>query len=119
MSSVKCHPEMAGCGIEYSWGKLKLKFRSENNKCTLSVRKRGKSTEQKIREILDESLPIERVWKFERKARDYRRMYLALEIQIQAKTIKQEDINYGALENMVKKQKNTGISWNFTTYLLI
>ena len=105
VSSVKCHPEMAGCGIEYSWGKLKLKFRRENAKCNLSVRKGGRSTEQKIRDILDESLPLARCWKFERKTRDYRRMYLDLEEQLKSKTIKKEDINYRALESMMKRQK--------------
>ena len=25
---VKCHPEMAGCGVEYCWGKAKYEFRN-------------------------------------------------------------------------------------------
>jgi hypothetical protein len=28
---VKRHPELAGVGIEYSWGKLKQKFRRDVN----------------------------------------------------------------------------------------
>ena len=27
---MKCNPDMAGCGIEYSWGKLKIDFRRLN-----------------------------------------------------------------------------------------
>ena len=29
--SPKCHPELAGCGIEYSWGKTKQYFRRTAN----------------------------------------------------------------------------------------
>ena len=29
--SPKCHPELAGCGIEYSWGKSKQYFRRTAN----------------------------------------------------------------------------------------
>ncbi len=29
--SPKCHPEVAGVGIEYSWGMSKMKFRREIN----------------------------------------------------------------------------------------
>lgn len=29
--SPKCHPEVAGVGIEYSWGMSKQKFRGEMN----------------------------------------------------------------------------------------
>ena len=56
---------------------------------------------------MDESLSLARCWKFERKTRDYRRMYLDLvEEQLKSKTIKKEDINYRALESMMKRQKN-------------
>ena len=30
ITSVICHPEMAGCGIEYAWGFLKFTFRKMN-----------------------------------------------------------------------------------------
>ena len=29
--SPKCHPELAGCGIEYAWEKSKRWFRANNN----------------------------------------------------------------------------------------
>jgi hypothetical protein len=30
VTCVKCHPELAGCGVEYSWGKSKMEFRKKN-----------------------------------------------------------------------------------------
>ncbi len=36
-SLTQCHPELAGVGIEYSWGKTKMIFRSQFNN--------GKATE--------------------------------------------------------------------------
>ncbi len=32
LTSVKCHPEMAGAGVEYCWGFLKYTHRQNNDK---------------------------------------------------------------------------------------
>ena len=45
-------------------------------------------------------LPIERIWKFERKSRDYRRMYKDVAKNISDGAIDQEDILYTGLELM-------------------
>ena len=39
---VKCHPEMAGCGIEYCWGKVRLPLLACRRACLLCVRVQGK-----------------------------------------------------------------------------
>ena len=103
VTSVRCHPELAGCGLEYSWGKLKLDYRRWNSN--------GANVKSSIRSRLEAlqmstSLPRERCWKYERKARDYRRMYLELNKQIGNADVKLEDVCYKALEKMLKKQKS-------------
>ena len=66
--SPKCHPELAGCGIEYAWGKSKQWFRAHNNQVYKDLHR---NIENSMEDIV---LPISRCWKFERKTRDYRRM---------------------------------------------
>ena len=68
--SPKGHPELAGVGIEYCWGKSKLHFRRNNSIKSGSFSKR----------ILDSIctknvLFLERIRKFARKSRSYRRAY--------------------------------------------
>jgi hypothetical protein len=48
---------------------------------------------------------LERVWKYERKTRDYRRMYVDIAKKVELGKIKSEDINYNFLEESVKKYK--------------
>ena len=62
--SPKCHPEVAGCGIEYSWGKSKMAFRRNFNDCA------GKNLQDNIVKSLA-TVTMDIVWKFERKTRDY------------------------------------------------
>ena len=111
--SVKCHPEMAGCGIEYCWGKLKLDLRRNNSRGedTLSVAKGGKTMEVKLSALIPKSLPLYRVLRFERKARFYRRMYVQLKAQHLSQlsrdsSIKQEELSYTELEKMMKLQRS-------------
>ena len=47
-------------------------------------------------------LPISRCWKFERKTRDYRRLYRDVTIQIEKGEMKLEEVTYKALEKMQK-----------------
>lgn len=50
-------------------------------------------------------LPIERIWKFERRSRDYRRMYRDLAKDVANGAAHQKDISYDGLELMQKKYK--------------
>lgn len=96
--SPKCHPELAGCGIEYSWGRIKMNYRRNVNDC---VAKNLHDNIEKASEIVD--LPS--VWKFERRTRDYRRMYEDLAKKTADGSIKQEDISFQLLESMRKVYK--------------
>ena len=69
--SPKCHPEVAGVGIEYSWGKSKQFFRRHTDHV-------GKHLHQNIAMSLDTApgrLPLYRVRRYARKSRAYRRAY--------------------------------------------
>ena len=68
--SPKCHPELASCGIEYSWGKSKQYFRRKANDMVAA-----NLHSNIVKSIQLNVLPVERIWKFERRSRDYRRMY--------------------------------------------
>ena len=66
--SPKGHPELAGVGIEYCWGKSKLYFRHNNSLKSGSFSERIKDS------ICTKNvLFLERVRKFARKARSYGR----------------------------------------------
>ena len=51
-------------------------------------------------------LPISRCWKFERKTRDYRRLYRDVAIQIEKGEMKLKDVTNKALKKMQKTYKN-------------
>jgi hypothetical protein len=66
----KCHPEIAGRGIEYAWGYSKLRFRRGINDAVAS------HLEENVKAALSrEVLTINRIRKFARKARDYKLTY--------------------------------------------
>jgi len=99
----KCHPELAVCGIEYSWGKLKLCYRRKNTRVGVE---KEKTIQERIEVLIPEALPVQRVWKFERKARDYRRMYVDLQEKIVNNTFEEENITYASIQKMVKVMKS-------------
>ena len=68
--SPKCHPELAGDGVEYDWGKSKHDFRANNDGSALHLRANIKASFA--------GLTRERRFLFSRKARSYKRAYLAL-----------------------------------------
>ena len=66
----KCHPEIAGLGIEYCWGKSKLDFRRSINDFT------GKNLITNVlKSLSSEHLPLNRVRKYARKTREYLKVY--------------------------------------------
>ena len=73
--SPKFHPEVAGVGIEYSWGMSKLKFRREINDEV------AKNLHANILRCFCRKtiLTLARVRRFARRTRDYCRAYLELE----------------------------------------
>ena len=66
----KCHPEIAGRGVEYGWGYSKLRFRRDFNDAV------AKNIKQNVLKSLDRSvLTTNRIRKFARKAREYKLTY--------------------------------------------
>ena len=67
--SPKGHCELAGSGIEYDWGKMKMWFRRHNRL------KHKEFNELILGSMSKEALPLSTTRKFARKARAYRRAY--------------------------------------------
>ena len=78
LPSVVCTPETAGGGIEYAWGKLKFEQRKENDGAIKL--ESGVKFIERVRKLCknQDVLPMSRVFKFQRRARDYTRLYLSL-----------------------------------------
>jgi hypothetical protein len=96
--SPKCHPELAGSGIEYCWGMADMIFRSIGKKQSTNV-------EQHIEHVLgNEVLTLERVWKYERRARDYMRLYEKMGENLNNEKPKYHEIE--ELRKMEKKYRN-------------
>ena len=69
----KCHPEIAGCDIEYAQGYSKLRFRTDfNDGVAINLRKNV------IRSLDTDVLTLNIVHKFARKAREYKLTYTLL-----------------------------------------
>ena len=64
MMSPKCHPELAGHGIEYAWGASKMYFRRNNDL-------NSKTFLTRVKASLD-AVTLRHVHLFERRARAYR-----------------------------------------------
>ena len=73
LMSPKGHPEVAGCGIEFAWGKAKNDFR-QNNPMNAAW---GKSTEDLHDRVVEALRGVDLLMmrRFARKARDYMRGY--------------------------------------------
>ena len=73
----KAHPELAGQGIEYSWGYAKLCFRRMNTARTSKEKAQALEKNILVTTATEgvHTLNIERVRKFVRKARDYKLVY--------------------------------------------
>jgi len=73
--SPKCHPEIAGMGIEYTWGYIKNAYRRLSRK-----NKKNKQAFLKSLEFVmsREKLPTDQVRKFCRRARRYMLAYVTL-----------------------------------------
>ena len=69
-ASPKCHPELAGNGVEYAWGIIKRRLRRAN------IDQNNRQLRENIEKQLDFDLAIS--WRFQRKARTYRRVYNSL-----------------------------------------
>lgn len=100
LPSVVCTPETAGGGIEYGWGKLKYEQRRENDLATRL--EAGAKFVERVRKICRnvDILPISRVWRYQRRARDYIRLYMSEKLRTGVTAP-----SYTVIERMRKKQK--------------
>ena len=90
----KCHPELAGEGIEYCWGKSKFEYRKAND---------GKVNHQRANALASLSptvLTMHHIRLFERKAWAYKRAYHKLATGATLSALEHADI-----ERQAKLQK--------------
>ena len=78
MPSVVCTPETAGGGIECAWVKLKFEQRKENSSATKL--ESGVKFNDRVSRLYKskEVLPMSRVFRFQRRARDNIRLYMTI-----------------------------------------
>ena len=100
LPSVVCTPETAGGGVEYAWGKLKFDQRRQND---LAVKlESGVKFVERVNSLCKDKsiLPLERMWRFARRSRDYIRLYLSV-----ARRQGRTTLTYDEIEKMRSKQK--------------
>eukprot|EP00733_Pompholyxophrys_punicea_P000792 Pompholyxophrys_punicea_v1_NODE_290_length_2356_cov_40.811280.p1 type:complete len:268 gc:universal NODE_290_length_2356_cov_40.811280:1473-2276(+) len=98
LMSPKCHPELAGVGIEYSWGKSKLEFRRRiNDQVPANLQ------QNVIKSLSVDVLPLSRIRKFARRTRDYRRHHVYSMMKNQSDS----ENGFQLIENIASEAKNT------------
>ena len=50
-------------------------------------------------------LPLDRIWKYERRTRTYRNLYVHMKERLALGTLEKDDINFDMTERMLKKHK--------------
>jgi hypothetical protein len=98
----KCHPEMAGEGVEYAWGCAKQYYRSQP---LLSKRGKKKFRDLVRKSLSPEVLTVDKIRKFSRRARRYICAYYELSHPEASLEIKFEAIAPEIIERLVKKYK--------------
>jgi hypothetical protein len=99
----KCHPEIAGVGIEYDWGYSKLTYRKKINDGVAAHL--GENVKKAL--CTKDVLTISRTRKFARKARDYKLTYFFLISMIDTAMAEGADgrVAKEAIEKIVKAFK--------------
>ena len=99
----KCHPEIAGEGIEYCWAAAKMSY------CQLRIsEKRTKAkfhNSVKISTDRNKVLTLAMQRKFSRRARQYMLVYRAIDIQSQNNENEEVKMSHSLLENVLKAFK--------------
>ena len=90
--SVKCHPEIAGVGVEYVWGMSKRKYRKDNDRNPRNLR-------LNISLALDH-VRLENLWAFARRTRDLMKAYLLLAANIESGKTNQDDVSHKLIEEL-------------------
>ena len=100
--SPKCHPEVAGEGIEYSWGCSKGKYR----RLPLTDKRRKENFRNSVHQCLDRTTVLTIEWQrmFSKRARQYMLAYHSIELESNSN----EKIEMSAylVEKIIKKYKS-------------
>ena len=72
LPGVCCHPELAGCGVEYCFGMSKRHYRRHNDLVTATMDDRVAAS------LGEDVIKYEHICKFERRTRSYMSMYMDL-----------------------------------------
>jgi hypothetical protein len=83
LTSPKCHPEIAGAGIEYSWGKSKMFYANNSSTSTVAM---AEFKQRILASLSKEVLTMERIWAYERRTRDYCRLYTEVDEKVSKKS---------------------------------
>lgn len=94
--SPKCHPELAGAGIEYSWGKAKKYFRKIN--ATAGAKCSVQEFHRRVTEAL-EGISLANCRAFSRRTRRYRAVYQ----QVASGAV--DNVSFSLIEKMVKQHR--------------
>jgi hypothetical protein len=94
---VKCHPEIAGVGVEYTFGMSKRYFRKNNDQVTAHLQANVEKSLQ------SDVLPLSRLWKFERRTWQYMMMYRDL----YKNGVITEATSFEKLESKMREMKTT------------
>ena len=101
----KCHPELAGEGIEYVWGAAKLYYRN----ASLSLKRTKEGFEELVQKCTDSSdngiLNRELVRKCAARARRYMLAYLAISAAQEGENNDETKVTYSLIEKCVKMFK--------------
>jgi hypothetical protein len=97
----KYHAEIAGCGIEYSWGAAKSRYRQ----IPLEKKRKKSDFKEAVRRSID-VLTTPTVRKCDRKARTYIQAYYYLEVMCQGEvTQPEEQLSLSTIEKVQKDFK--------------
>ena len=102
LNGVCCHPEFAGCGVEYVFGMSKKYFRKHN-----SDNHEAKYLKPKVlASFSDNAIEYKHICKFERRTRAYMMMYM--DMYESEKNGEASDLSsYASLEKTMKERKKT------------
>ena len=98
---VKCHPEIAGVGVEYSWGKSKMYYRRHNS----PDQRKNTLLDRIMKSVSTDVLPLDRIWKFERRTRTYRNIYTIIQEKKEKGELELDDMTHELIEKMMKKYR--------------
>jgi hypothetical protein len=106
MLTPKCHPEIAGRGIEYAWGYSKLRYRNHFNDA-----KQNHLEANVSKALSTDVLTLNRMRKFARKAREYKLTYSFLA----ANEKEDGDMSKGLIDHITRqfKQHRSALDTNY------